>query len=121
MDVITDSTFDGGRIALYLSTGSTGGGVVFDNLIVKRPTEAITQTEFINPLTASPTPAPFATPLIDPTPVPGSNCRFMHIFRPGDTSFRIELRYGTPFDKILEANGFGYLSAESVGKALCIP
>jgi LysM repeat protein len=59
---------------------------------------------------------------VDPTPIPGSGCRFMHVFRWWDTPYRITMRYGVSFEALESANevksGGDFFS---LGEVLCIP
>jgi len=68
---------------------------------------------------------PFATSFadalkVDPTPIPGSGCRFMHVVREGDDFFGITMRYGVSQEDILNASGLEN-RYPSAGTILCIP
>jgi hypothetical protein len=59
----------------------------------------------------------------DPTPIPGSGCRFVHVVRPGDGWFQIVMRYGISPEEILKVSDIPYKSSDYVGmeEVLCIP
>ena len=61
-----------------------------------------------------------ATPTITPTPVV-STCRFTYFVRPGDTLYRIALRYGTTYLEIARVNQIPNVRLIYVGQKLCIP
>jgi hypothetical protein len=60
---------------------------------------------------------------IDPTPVPGSGCRFIHVVRAGEGWYQIEMRYGVSAEDILEASDLRYGGVDFVNleETLCIP
>ncbi|MCX6032886.1 MAG: hypothetical protein NT169_26820 [Chloroflexi bacterium] len=120
---ITDRTYDGGQVCLmafnyYASSGECRPAEVrFSNITIRslvndRPVGAEQSTPPITP--PWPTDPPGAqttrvrleipTPLIDPSPVPGSKCRFMHIVRPVDNWPLIEQRYGVSMENIQAAS-----------------
>ncbi len=57
---------------------------------------------------------------VNPTPAPGSNCRFMHVVRIPDTWYSIMMRYGISSEDIIKANGMGN-SYPVLDQILCIP
>jgi LysM repeat protein len=66
------------------------------------------------PPTATPTPIP-------PTTGTPSNCRAIYVVRPGDTLYRIALRYGTTYTEIARVNGISNPRLIYPGQQLCIP
>jgi hypothetical protein len=69
-----------------------------------------------------PSSVPFtADSTIDPTPVPTSDCRFMHIVRPYDHPYYVSMRYGISEEALESANAVESGPYFKIGRALCIP
>jgi L-fucose mutarotase/ribose pyranase (RbsD/FucU family) len=62
-----------------------------------------------------------ADSIIDPTPVPGSGCRFMHVVRDNDDWDFIRMRYGVSRENILEANDKENVWSLETNEIYCIP
>ena len=75
-----------------------------------------------NPVTPIVTVAPTATPAVTPTfaATPASTCRAVYVVRPGDTLFRIALRYGTNYMELARVNGIPNPRLIYPGQQLCI-
>ena len=58
---------------------------------------------------------------VDPIPIPGSGCRFMHVVRYEDYWFYITRRYGVSVEDIMEANGLQDDQLDTPATVLCIP
>lgn len=93
----------------------------------------VCQAQFAFP---GPTPTPTAIPTTPsvtttpptatPTPIPPmtgtpSNCRAIYVVRPGDTLYRIALRYGTTYTEIARVNQISNPRLIYPGQQLCIP
>jgi LysM repeat protein len=78
--------------------------------------------------TATPTsaaiPTPTATSTASPTPtstIAPSTCRAIYVVRPGDTLYRIALRFGTSYTEIAQVNRISDPRLIYPGQQLCIP
>lgn len=69
------------------------------------------------PTTPTATPPPSSTPTPNPSPAPGGT----YIVKPGDTLFRIALRFGTTVAAIAQANHLTNTNIIYVGQVLIIP
>ncbi|HLO17612.1 MAG TPA: LysM peptidoglycan-binding domain-containing protein [Anaerolineales bacterium] len=95
-------------------TNMTAGPVCQAQFSISTPTT----TPTVNPPPVTNTPT--ATPIPATTPPP-SNCRAIYIVRPGDTLYRIALRYGTTYTEIARVNGISNPRLIHPGQRLCIP
>ena len=100
------------------------------------PTGPVCKAQFtVSASTPTPTPTSAATPtatqtatptalVATPTPtntVPPSICRATYVVRPGDTLYRIALRFGTSYTEIAQVNGISNPRLIYPGQQLCIP
>ena len=100
------------------------------------PTGPVCKAQFtVSASTPTPTPTSAATPTATqtatlttstatPTPtstVPPSTCRATYVVRPGDTLYRIALRFGTSYTEIAQVNGISNPRLIYPGQQLCIP
>jgi LysM repeat protein len=80
---------------------------------------APTPTPTANPVTPIVTSIP---PSATPTPTASpSTCRAVYVVRPGDTLYRIALRYGTSYAEIARVNQISNPRLIYPGQQLCIP
>ncbi len=73
-----------------------------------------------------PTPTPVVTVVVTTapptaTPVPPSTCRAVYVVQPGDTLYRIGVRYGVSYVEIARVNQISNSWLIYVGQRLCIP
>ncbi len=96
------------------------------------PTAALVPTPTWTPLPVSPVGAPTATPFLSPLPTPtmvpaapaptaAPPSGITHVVQPGETLFRIALRYGTTVEAIVEANNLVNPDFIVPGQRLVIP
>jgi len=98
-------------------TNMTAGPVCQAQFTVPAPTPNPTTTPVTPTVTSTP---PTATP-IPATIVSPSTCRETYIVRPGDTLYRIALRYGTNYMELARVNGIPNPRLIYPGQQLCIP
>ena len=55
------------------------------------------------------------------TPTPGADGRIIYVVQPGDTLFRIALRFRIPMSQLAQANGITNFNRVFVGQVLVIP
>jgi hypothetical protein len=134
---VSDRSYEGGSICFYaynrVGTTCVQGEARFDNLQVKQLSEdrlLAIQTVTPEATLAGPTSTITARPrIVDPTPQPGSKCRFMHIVRPADSWYSIKHRYGVSMADIQQANQMDTSvdpqcclnSGKEPAQILCIP
>lgn len=73
------------------------------------------------PAPATPTSTPVTATPATATTVPPSTCRAIYVVRPGDTLYRIALRYGTTYTEIARVNQISNPRLIYPGQQLCIP
>jgi len=81
------------------------------------PNPATPAVTVIPPVTPTPTITP-APPIVTTPPVA---CRATYVVRPGDTLYRIAIRFGTTYPEIARVNGISNPRLIYPGQQLCIP